>query len=101
MPIDPSARLAHAAHTAFVIEDQENEAADTVIHIAHLDAPNIVMVQGSGSTMWELLSEPMTLGRLTERVAEIYWEDVATVAPGVQQFVESLVAQDLVTVSDH
>ncbi|MEX3611270.1 PqqD family protein [Rothia sp. LK2588] len=99
MSIDPAAQLAQAAHTAFVVEDQENDAADTVIHIAHLDEPNIVMVQGSGSTMWELLSEPMTMGRLTERVAEIYGEDVATVAPGVQQFVESLVAQDLVAVS--
>lgn len=87
-----------AEHTAFVYEtdlDDSQEGSDK-LYLANLLTSELLVLEGSGPVIWDLLDEPKTADTLMTQVAETFEVSVETVEAPVLSFLSSLENQGFV-----
>lgn len=87
-----------AEHTAFVYEtdlDDSQEGSDK-LYLANLLTSELLVLEGSGPVIWDLLDEPKTANTLMTQVAETFEVSVETVEAPVLSFLSSLENQGFV-----
>lgn len=94
--VDPL--YSRAEHTAFVYEtdlDHIQEGSDK-LYLANLLTSELLVLEGSGPVIWDLLDEPKTANTLMTEVAETFGVSVETVRSPVLSFLSSLENQGFV-----
>ena len=94
--IDPL--YSRAEHTAFVYEtdlDDSQEGSDK-LYLANLLTSELLVLEGSGPVIWDLLDEPKTANTLMTQVAKTFEVSVETVEAPVLSFLSSLENQGFV-----
>lgn len=87
-----------AEHTAFVYEtdlDDSQEGSDK-LYLANLLTSELLVLEGSGPVIWDLLDEPKTANTLMTQVAETFEVSVETVEASILSFLSSLENQGFV-----
>lgn len=87
-----------AEHTAFVYEtdlDDSQEGSDK-LYLANLLTSELLVLEGSGPVIWDLLDEPKTANTLMTEVAETFEVSVETVETPVLSFLSNLENQGFV-----
>ena len=87
-----------AEHTAFVYDTDLNDSQESSdkLYLANLLTSELLVLEGSGPVIWDLLDEPKTTNTLMTQVAETFEVSVETVEAPVLSFLSSLENQGFV-----
>lgn len=93
--IDPL--YSRAEHTAFVYEtdlDDSQEGSDK-LYLANLLTSELLVLEGSGAVIWEVLEKPLKLNEIIHTIAEIYGIAEEIVSPPTIDFINKLWEQKM------
>ncbi|MDO4916749.1 MAG: PqqD family protein [Rothia sp. (in: high G+C Gram-positive bacteria)] len=83
-------------HTAFVREEQildldnQVESPTQKVFLANLKNAELLTLDGTGATIWDLLDNPISKGQLLEYLSEIFQEDLGVIEKPVIEFLDYL-----------
>lgn len=92
-------KYSRAPHTAFIYDDETrpDPRDSSLLYVSNLQTSEILVLENSGSIIWEILATPASEEEIVSSLAEVYEQPPSLVRPSTLAFLAALEEKGLVS----